>query len=127
MKKCMIAAAMISMATHAAADTVGDAQQLLEMWAPVNITLSDNTLTVVLPQRRITTEIYLAVIQTGICFAPLYGMDMQKVEQIEILNQFSAQGFVYEKGIEDCEAYNILPANDKSTEIQILGNTHGYP
>ena len=123
----MIAAAMISMATHAAADTVGNAHQLLEMWAPTNITFSDNTLNVVLPQRRITTEIYLVVIQTGICFAPLHGMDLQEIEQIEILNQFSAQGFVYEKGIEDCESFNNLPANDKSIEIQILGYTHGYP
>ena len=109
------------------ADTVANARQLVEMWAPNSVTIQDGTLTIILPQDRITDQIYLSVIRFGLCMAPLQGLELQEVQNIEILNRHSAQGFVYERGISKCAEFNDRPANDRTTDIEIMGHTHWYP
>lgn len=125
----LIAAILVSfgIATPLHADIVTDASRLLEMWSPDSVTYESGTLTVVLPQDRITEQIYLSVIKFGLCLGPLQGIDMQAVENIEIVNRHARQGYVYESGVADCARFNDRAANDRTTDIEILGNTHWYP
>ncbi|MCW3784650.1 hypothetical protein OM960_24350 [Defluviimonas sp. CAU 1641] len=83
-------------------------------------------LTAVLPQRRITPEIYLATITTGICFGPLRGIDLPGVREIAILNEYGAQGYVYEKALEDCGRMNAMPAASDLVKVLVMGSTHSY-
>jgi len=114
-------------ATPLCADIATDATPLLEMWAPESVAYQSATLTIILPQDRITDQIYLSVIKFGLCMAPLQGVDLLAVETIEILNRHAAQGLVYERGLSDCTAFNERPASDRTTDVEILGNTHWYP
>lgn len=123
----LVIAGLLAGVTPIHADTAANARQLVEMWAPDSVAVQNGTLTIVLPQDRITDQIYLSVIKFGLCMAPLRGLDLHEVENIEILNRHSAQGFVYERGISDCAEFNDRPANDRTTDIEIMGHTHWYP
>ncbi|AJE44792.1 hypothetical protein P73_0077 [Celeribacter indicus] len=116
---------LVAPALHA--DMASGVAPLLEMWAPDSVIHEQGKLTVILPQDRITEQIYLSVIRLGLCMAPIQGMDVQAVETVEILNRHAAQGFVYERGLTDCTLFNDRPASDRTTDIEILGNTHWYP
>lgn len=123
----LVIAGLLAGVTPVYADTAANAKQLVEMWAPNSVAVQNGTLTIVLPQDRITDQIYLSVIKFGLCMAPLQGLDLHDVQNIEILNRHSAQGFVYERGISDCAEFNDRPANDRTTDIEIMGHTHWYP
>lgn len=116
-----------SIANPLHADIAADASRLLEMWSPNRVTYESGTLTVVLPQDRIPEQIYLSVIKFGLCLGPLQGVDLQAVENIEIVNRHVRQGYVYESGLGDCARFNDRAGNDRTTDIEILGNTHWYP
>lgn len=125
----LITAILVSLgiATPLHADIAADSSRLLEMWSPDRVAYEFGTLTVVLPQDRITEQIYLSVIKFGLCLGPLQGVDLQAVENIEIVNRHARQGYVYESGVADCERFNDRATNDRTTDIEILGNTHWYP
>ena len=120
----LVAAILVSfsIATPLHADIAADASRLLEMWSPDSVTYESGTLTVVLPQDRITEQIYLSVIKFGLCLGPLQG-----VENIEIVNRHARQGYIYESGLADCARFNDRTASDRTTDIEILGITHWYP
>ncbi|MFN3273053.1 MAG: hypothetical protein ACK41U_00105 [Paracoccus sp. (in: a-proteobacteria)] len=111
-------------ARQAPAEVVAQTEELLYNWQPKSITLSGSILRVVLPQRRITPEIYSAVIRLGVCFGPLLGHPLPGVRSVEVLNEFAHQGFVYEAGTEDCEQINAAPPD--RAEILLLGKTHTF-
>lgn len=117
----------LGIATPLHADIAADASRLLEMWSPDSVAYESGTLTVVLPQDRITEQIYLSVIKFGLCLGPLQGVDPQGVESIEIVNRHARQGYVYESGLADCARLNDRATSDRTTDIEILGNTHWYP
>ncbi|MDG4649360.1 hypothetical protein P6F26_12990 [Roseibacterium sp. SDUM158017] len=94
-----------------------DAWALAEMWQPIEISVEPDGLTIVLPQRRVTQQIYLAILQAGLCLGPLLDRPISDVGDVRILNQFARQGFVFEGNLADC--YSL-------SEIEILGVTHAY-
>lgn len=89
----LIPAILVSLgiATPLHADIAADASRMLEMWSPDSVAFESGTLTVVLPQDRITDQIYLSVIKFGLCLGPLQGVDLQAVENIEIVNRHAKQ------------------------------------
>jgi len=111
-------------AGSAQADTLSEARKSLEMWNPKQVTLSNGTLTAVLPQRRITTEIYTTVIQAGICLGVLMNRKLPGVKEVVMLNEFGAQGFVYEEGTQSCEKINN--SSGQAANIEIASRTHVY-
>lgn len=111
----------------AMADVKSNAAQALEMWQPTSIKFSNGTLTVILPQQRITEDIYTAVLSNGLCLGTLYGKDFSAVTELVVLNRHGTLGYVYERGGTDCEA--ILDEGQrqfKDLRIHILGATHWY-
>lgn len=113
-------------ATQAQADIRADAADLTAMWQPEQVQISGKKLILVLPQQRITEQIYLSILTAGLCMGPLIEKPLDGVSEIQVLNQSRAQGYVYEKGLEDCETFINRPADDAITKIQILGATHLY-
>ncbi|MDF3906793.1 hypothetical protein [Paracoccus sp. AS002] len=110
----------------AAPKAVQQAKELLALWQPEAVSLKGSTLTLVLPERQLTEQIYLAVIETGICAGVLTGKPLPGVSSIEVLNQLSRQGYVYEAGIEDCTQINDLPVGDRIGTLLVLGETHVF-
>lgn len=106
--------------------TVAQAEELLYNWQPLSVTMDGSVLTVVLPQRQITQQIYNAVISTGICLGPLLGYPLPGVQSVEVLNQFSHQGYVYEAGTEHCELINDASPDFRWAETLVLGRTHSF-
>lgn len=127
MKRIILTLALFfSCASAASADSLSNARELVAMWQPNEVRISDRKLVIVLPQQRITDTIYLAVITSGLCLGELMGKEVSGISEIQVLNQFSAQGYVYEKGLEDCPEFNRTPAGDDSTKFRILAETHMF-
>lgn len=111
----------------AKADVASDARSSLEMWSPSAVSFSEGTLTVNLPQNRVTEDMYITALSFGICVGTLTGKDFSSVSEFVLLNQRGTQGFVYERGATDCDA--ILDQNLRSIKDQrlhILGATHWH-
>lgn len=95
----------------------------LKTWQPDAVTLSDETLTIVLPQDRITEAMYAAVIGNGVCASVHLGEQRwDGVGEVTLLNRHSKQGYVFEGGYPECEEMGEL-TRDK-TELWLLGKTH---
>jgi len=109
-----------------AAGPLKDAKEVLEMWAPKSVTLNNGTLTVVLPQRRITQDIYTGVLTAGLCMGPALGKDFSAITELVVLNQFARQGYVFERGAQDCDRINKAPAGSDTLRLIILSATHLY-
>jgi hypothetical protein len=115
---------LVSLPANAGA--VENAAELMASWQPDKISLEGGTLVVVLPQQRITEQIYLSILQAGVCFGPLLDIDLPGVSSIQILNRGSKQGYVYEKGMEDCEKLNSYGIGGDQFKFDVLAATHSY-
>lgn len=127
LKRVAISAAFTLFPFNVMADVKSDATQALEMWQPTSIEYSQGTLTVILPQQRITMDIYTAALSSGLCLWTLYGKDFSAVKEFVVLNQHGVQGFVYERGGTDCDAINDENQRKaKNLRIHIGSATHWY-
>ncbi|WP_179153007.1 hypothetical protein [Chromohalobacter israelensis] len=124
MKKLAVVLMLVLGAPIALASTVEEkAKQSLEMWEPNEVRVDGESLTVISKERRITDQIYRAMIVSGLCMGTIPRPNsLDEVSEIRILNQFGRQGYVFEGGTEECEEINNMPANE--TEVYVLGRTH---
>lgn len=108
----------------ALASTVEEqAKKSLEMWEPNEVRVDGESLTVISKERRITDQIYRAMIVSGLCMGSIPRPNsLDGVSGIRILNQFGRQGYIFEGGKEECDEINNMPSN--KTEIYVLGRTH---
>jgi len=111
-----ISAAML-FAPPAKADSLANAREMAWNWDPIDVRLEGKSLVIILPQRRITDTIYLAIIRSGLCMGPHFDLPITGFSEVRILNEFGTQGFIYESGLEGCEDLDRL---------QILGATHAH-
>ncbi|ELQ5999030.1 hypothetical protein R2215_001005 [Cronobacter turicensis] len=108
------------------------AQQALEKalkpWQPVEISKSDNTLTVALPGSSMTSEAYESVIMSGIC--PLaWSKGASKsafkgLQEVNVTNQYKALGYTLENPLSTCTEIGKLM--DKPAKAMLMGNTHMF-
>ncbi|EKK4083020.1 hypothetical protein PNF79_003702 [Cronobacter dublinensis] len=108
------------------------AQQALEKalkpWQPVEISKSNNTLTVALPGSSMTSEAYETVIMSGIC--PLaWSKDASKsalkgLKEVNVTNQYKALGYTLENPLSTCTEIGKLM--DKPAKVMLMGNTHMF-
>lgn len=124
MKKVAVVLMLVFGAPITLASTVEEqAKQSLEMWEPNEVRVEGESLTVISKERRVTDQIYRAMIVSGLCMGTLPRPNsLDGVTEIRILNQFGRQGYVFEGGKEECEEINDMPANE--TEVYVLGRTH---
>lgn len=98
----------------------------LRPWQPLSITLENGNLTIVLPERRMTSDIYLSVISTGVC-ASLWLRSKESLDgvyNVTVLNEYAFKGYVFEGGKDLCFEYGEI--KDDPKDIFLLGNTHLY-
>ncbi|WP_323768853.1 hypothetical protein [Antarctobacter sp.] len=96
------------------------------MWQPQSVAIDGGVLTLVLPQNRISEEIYMAVLTSGLCLGFAMDKPLNGLSGIEVLNRHGRQGYVLEHGLETCETWNGRPVGSKTTYYEILGATHLY-
>ena len=124
--KRLVAAAIITVTLPFAtlADVRSDAREALTIWQPSSVAYKNGTLTIVLPQQRITEEIYTAVMTAGLCLWSAAGKDFSPVTELVVLNQHQRQGYVNEHGTQDCATINKMPVGSIGVKMKILGATH---
>ena len=106
-----------------AADPVDEAKLALEMWAPIDIVQDNETLVVLSKERRVTRQIYTAMISYGLCaFAGTGYISLDGIEEIVIVNRFAGQGYVFEGGEPECREVIEAPAGE--SDIYVLFRTH---
>ena len=129
--------AAIQAQTQSRASTVSDIQvpirsgintesgRSLNSWQPISVKRVGGTLTVTLAEHQVTDEIYKAAITSDICDSVwLEDSNLAGVQEIKILNQFNAQGYVFEGGASACQELRKLSDND--LKFALLGKTHLY-
>ena len=117
----MLLLIMVGPVAHAQTVTK-QTEKSLEMWQPHSITSRNGSLIVLSKERRVTDQIYRAMIG-GICMGTIKRpASLSSVKEIKILNRFGAQGYVFEGGRKQCKKINDMPMS--KTKIYILGRTH---
>lgn len=120
----IVTALLVFMATTARADvdTSAKVAKSLEQWNPIKIGASDGVVTVVTKERRVTKEIYLAMVGTGLCFGLFINPNsLDGVKEVRFLNQFERQGYVFMGGKAECEQMESIPLSRR--ELFVLGFT----
>jgi hypothetical protein len=117
----LVVALLIPVSGHA--DVRGNASVALQNWEPLDLNFEGGTLTVLLPQRRVTQDIFLAIVRFGICVGIAAGDSFSEVSELVVLNQFGQQGYIYERGAQDCDAINQMRSG---ADVRVLGSTRVY-
>lgn len=107
-----LAAAMISV--PACADPVPPAiPKSITLRAPKSIAFERGQVVIVLPQARVTEQIYGGTI-SSICASTLAGEDWGKlpVREIYVMNEHAAQGYVFEGGEAECREWLAKPKGE---------------
>lgn len=112
---CLLSSATIASSVEA------EAKQSLKLWEPISVQKQEEELTVISKERRVTDQIYRAMIG-GLCMGTIPRPNsLDGISEIRILNQFGRQGYVFEGGKAECAEINNMPI--KKTKIHILGLT----
>lgn len=119
-----LAAGLLVAASAAAQEPDQEIVALFDSWAPLAVDHAGSDLVVILPQPRITLQIFHAVVGFGLCLAEPLDVDISEVGELVVLNQFGVQGFVFEGGAAGCE--EVLSAPSNLSEIVIAGQSRGY-
>lgn len=105
-----------------AENTVEYIKPFLKMWQPTNVSQSDSTLTITLPQVRVAEPMYNSVLKNGVCTSIWIGdKRWEGIEEINILNEYEAQGYIFEGGANEC--IELASKSGTSSEFFILGKT----
>ncbi|MCP4702838.1 MAG: hypothetical protein GY862_39155 [Gammaproteobacteria bacterium] len=82
---------------------------ILEPWHPKNVSIHKGAVAIVSNDKRLTEEIYMAMIRDGVCFSLWLKPDAWSgVKEIEIVNSTRKQGYVFEGGESSCEEMGKL-------------------
>lgn len=117
-------AIMFLASSTANANDVAAIEKGLSLWNPKSVTLSDGVLEIVTQERRVSDQVYNAVVK-GVCGSLwLNPSSWSGVKEMRILNQWKKQGYVFEGGEAECVELGKL--SGKEFEFYILGKTHLY-
>jgi len=117
-----LAAALGMSATSGVSGDLSALHQALAPWAPTSVTMTGTRLTVRLPERRITDDIYHAILPFGVCMTALTGDATPAFDEVHIENSFGAQAWVFEGGTQDCAEIVTLPVGD--VRLFVAARTH---
>jgi len=92
----------------------------LKPWQPQSTELSSGILSIVLPQDRITDDIFRAVIMSGICGSLFSsGKRWEGVKEVQVINRHNRQGYIFEGGEHEC--VEIADMGNKAAVNYIFG------
>lgn len=98
----------------------------LKPWQPIEVSKSGDTLTVVLNENQVTSNIYDAVISSGAC-VDIWTKDvpakyLESIKEIHILNKHKAQGYVLEQPLKTCN--EMGKEQPERAKVIMLSHTH---
>lgn len=84
-------------------------------WSPKRIVeIEEGKLRIILNSNQVNETTYYAVLKTGICLTKvIMKKEFSGIREIQIINQFERQGFVFEGGERDCK--KMLNSSSKKT------------
>ncbi|EAP9510779.1 hypothetical protein ET428_24735, partial [Salmonella enterica] len=98
----------------------------LNDWQPLAIKDKNNIITVTMNDGRVTPEIFLSVVENGVCDPTWFDYKktsfLKKTEEIRILNRHDYQGLVLEKPLATC----MEARKAKDFYIIISSHTHSH-
>lgn len=118
---CILAPALfaLSISVQAAPKSLAES---LSPWAPLSVTLNAGTLKIVTPQDRVTDSIYSAILKHGVCGSLwLNPGGWSGVTEVQVLNKYARQGYVFEGGENECAALGKLSGEE--SDRYVLGLT----
>lgn len=122
------AALAFASSANAAGSDITTLKSKLNPWQPVEVSLNGDQITVVTPSANITSDIYSAIVSSGIC-SPIWTKDvpanyLKNIKQINVTNKFKAIGYSFENPLSVCKEMGNLM--EKPATVVMLGNTHTY-
>lgn len=130
MKKVLLAVMMVlalASMTFAQGPDVQALKNSTKAFAPLKVTQKGKVITLVMNEKVITHSIYENVVSSSICM-PIY-MNPQSepfvdVKEIEILDKFEDNGFIFEKPYAVCKERGSLKGNE--SKAVLWGNTRSF-
>lgn len=122
---CLLSLLAAPSAVAVVAEPDFELAEALALYGPRSTTLSGTTLIVSLLENQVSSELYLATILQGICPISAHNATLQGVEEIQILNKFSYQGFVFDGGSAACQ--ELLQEPKDVVDWRLLAKTHAAP
>ncbi|HHN5635087.1 hypothetical protein [Enterobacter hormaechei] len=124
--KTVVLLALTLTSFTALANDTSTLKKSLKPWQPVEVSKSGDTLTVVLNENQITSDVYETVISSGACM-DIWTKDvpakyLQTVKELRILNKHKAQGYVLEKPLNTCN--EMGKEQPERAKVIMLANTH---
>lgn len=83
----------------------------LKIYQIRSVTLQKGVLSVIMDRPKVTQEIYGAVVVDGVCMSLLdqpTSWGKANIKQIEVVNSFGVQGYVFKGGAAECKAVGQL-------------------
>lgn len=114
MKKLLsVAIFIVSSQVHAAPD-MAQINTSLYSWNPKPVYFADGILSVQTQERRVTMEIYHALISYGICMSLLSNdKALDGIKEVRVLNSFKYQGMTFLGGAKECRVSNDAPSSNQ--------------
>ena len=123
--QCAFAAAiLVIFPVSLDAQSANDIKHLLASWSPASVEIENGVATVILPQRLVTDAMYYPAIAAGFCLGPLLGRQLNDVDELQLLNSFGAQGWVFENSEGVCGQIVNEPAS--RVNAPIAAHSHLY-
>lgn len=103
------------------ADAVPDSiKKWLKIYQTKSVTLQKGVLSVTMDRPKVTREIYGTVVVDGVCMSLLdqpTSWSKANIKQIEVVNSFGVQGYVFKGGPAECKAIGQLNSNQISRDF----------
>ncbi|MBK0089474.1 hypothetical protein [Erwinia sp. S59] len=116
-----------SLSVSAQSTDIVTLKKKLAPWQPAEISQKDDQITVALPDKNVSSEVYSLLI-SNTC-TPIWTKDapanyLNGIKQINVVNKFKASGYSFENPLNVCKEMGDLM--EKPAEVKMLSNTHIY-
>lgn len=129
MKRYLMLPVLLGLSFGALSETINEKvlQKSTNLWQPLSIQEDKKIITLILNEQKVTDQIYSNIIKNGVC-TPLWLDENKKyltgINEINVLNQYSKQGYVFESPKQACDA--IGKSNDQEAGVRLMGATRGW-
>lgn len=124
----LTATVLLASSASASETDVATLKNKLKPWQPSEVSVNGKQITIAIPSKDITQDVYKAIISNGVC-TPIWTKDvpasyLKNIQQINVTNKFKGLGYSFENPLSVCKEMGDLM--DKPAELKMLSNTHLY-
>lgn len=122
MKKTIFIIALLVSSLYAK-NTADIINPYIQAWQPLKVDYEKGSLVIVLNQPRVTKDIYMAIMKSGICMSSSFEK-WDGVQRITIMNKHIHQGWIFDGGYADCK--EAFKKKGNLVDISIMGKSRLY-